>query len=399
MMKAIIVLLILGAIHFYDGECQKPGIQMRITKKGFDYGMQTAMTRVRREITNMRMDQHGRAGKVEYWLSNFRVRNVQFPHTVLRPISNVGVEVNLKGISLNGGGHLRYSYHTGIFGFKVNGAVGFSISLGSVQTYTQVVFGKDGRGRPTIALRQCWSDIKTVDVSFHGGGILGWIMNLFRHHISNMVKGILRPFICQQVRARVINGAQQSLRGFPVTQRVDQTVALDYRSVAQPKYTNDYMDLFFKGQFKCSSKQSPSSLVPNSFPVNGDHAKMLYIWVSDYALNTAGEAYQNSGLLKLSIESWKVKIPDSRLAEILQLKTFIKMIPDLSKLGNCPVAVYARSYQAPSINIKSNGVHGKVFVEVNLKMKQGEKITPLFGCQVNVSAVVQPKVSGNTLTG
>merc|ERR1712002_703975 len=125
---------------------------------------------------------------------------------------------------------------------------------------------------------------------------------------------MLNGFICQQLREKVISGAQQSLMGFPVTQRIDQSVALDYHCVAQPKYTNDYMDLFMKGQFKCTSKQSPSHLVPNSFPVNGDHAKMLYFWVSDYALNTAGEAYQSSGLLKLSIESWKVKIPDSRLA-------------------------------------------------------------------------------------
>lgn len=397
-MKSMVVLLIFAAAFLNDAGCQKPGIQMRITKKGFDYGMQAAMTRVRREITKMNMDQHGRAGKVEYWLSNFRVRNVQFPHTVLRPISNVGVEVNLKGISLSGGGHLRYSYHTGIFGFKVNGAVGFSINLHSVQTYTQVVFGKDGRGRPTIGLRQCWSNIGSVGVSFHGGGILGWIMNLFRGQIGNMAKGMLTPFICQQVRGKVISGAAASLRGFPVTQRIDNTVNLDYHCVATPKYTNDYMDLFLKGQFQCSIKPS-THLVPNSFPVNGDHAKMLYLWVSDYALDTAGEAYQKSGLLSLSIESWKAKIPDSRLAEILQLKTFIKMIPDLSKLGNCPVAVYARSYKAPSINIKANGVHGKVFVEVNLKMKQGEKITPLFGCQVNVSAVVQPRVNGNSLTG
>merc|ERR1719244_611660 len=172
-MKLGAVLLVLGVVYFQNSDCLKPGIQMRFTKKGFDYGMQTAMTRVRREIVNMRMDQHGRNGRVEYWLSNFRVHNVHFPHTVLRPISNVGVEANLKGISLRGGGHLRYSYDTGFFGVRVNGAVGFTIGLGSVQTYTQVVFGKDGRGRPTLGLRQCWSDIRSVDVRFQGGGILG----------------------------------------------------------------------------------------------------------------------------------------------------------------------------------------------------------------------------------
>jgi len=399
MMKLVAVLLVLGVVCLHNSDCLKPGIQMRVTKKGFDYGMKTAMTRVRREITKMKMDQHGRAGKVEYWLSNFRVHNVRFPSTTLRPISNAGIEANLRGISLSGGGGLRYCYHTGIFGFKVCGNVGFSINLNSVQTYVTVIFGKDGRGRPTIRLDHCWAKIGSVGVNFHGGGILGWIMNLFRGQIGNAAKGMLTPFIPQQIRSQVILKAASSLRGFPVSQRIDKSVALDYRLVSQPKYTHDYMDVFLKGQFKCLSKPSSSHLVPNSFPVNSDHSKMLYLWVSDYALDTAGESYQNSGLLSLSVESWKAKIPDSRLAEILQLKTFIKMFPDLSQLGHCPLAFYARSYKAPSITIKSNGVHGKVFVEVQFKMKNGSKITPLFGCQVDVTGVVKPKIKGSSLTG
>ena len=65
------------------------------------------MTRVRRELLKMRMDQHGHNGKVEYWLSNFKIHRVHFPHAHLRPVSNIGVQAELKGISLSGGGHLR----------------------------------------------------------------------------------------------------------------------------------------------------------------------------------------------------------------------------------------------------------------------------------------------------
>ena len=34
----------------------------------------------------------------------------------------------------------------------------------------QVVFGRDGAGRPTMNLRQCLSNIGGVSVNFHGGG-------------------------------------------------------------------------------------------------------------------------------------------------------------------------------------------------------------------------------------
>ena len=35
---------------------------------------------------------------------------------------------------------------------------------------SQVVFGRDGAGRPTMNLRQCLSNIGGVSVNFHGGG-------------------------------------------------------------------------------------------------------------------------------------------------------------------------------------------------------------------------------------
>ena len=46
-----------------------------------------------------------------------------------------------------------------------------------------------------------------------------------------------------------------------------------------------------------------SSLPVPSFEAAADNSKMLYFWLTDYTLNTAGEVYHNSGVLSLDITS------------------------------------------------------------------------------------------------
>ena len=80
---------------------------------------------------------------------------------------------------------------------------------------------------------------------------------------------------------------------FPLVQRIDQWAAIDYRLTRTPTFTDSYVDAFFKGEFKSlANPAKESGLAVPAFSMSNEVGKMMYFWVSEYTLNTAGQVYQ-----------------------------------------------------------------------------------------------------------
>ena len=61
-------------------------------------------------------------------------------------------------------------------------------------------------------------------------------------------------------------------------------------------------DFHLQGEFIPRKSPSHHSSLPiPSFSGASDNRKMLYFWITDYTLNTAGEVYHNAGFLHLKI--------------------------------------------------------------------------------------------------
>lgn len=143
-----------------------------------------------------------------------------------------------------------------------------------------------------------------------------------------------------------------------VVKKIDGYAEIDYRLTASPKFTDEYMDaylkvnmvrcghtncsstdfhfnvcsvkmfsierllslwqdillqrvqriyslvLFSQGEFKEVKDSKRKYLTVPSFSTDSDHKKMVYFWVTDYTLNTAGRVYHDSGKLRVKVNAW-----------------------------------------------------------------------------------------------
>ena len=57
----------------------------------------------------------------------------------------------------------------------------------------------------------------------------------------------------------------------------------------------------FKGEFQSTTAPKEAPFSPAPLPPDSESAKMVYIWVTDYLLNTAGLVYQDAGILNETV--------------------------------------------------------------------------------------------------
>lgn len=63
----------------------------------------------------------------------------------------------------------------------------------------------------------------------------------------------------------------------------------------------------FKGEFQSTTAPKEAPFSPAPLPTDSESAKMVYIWVTDYLLNTAGLVYQDAGILNETVTPSKVR--------------------------------------------------------------------------------------------
>ena len=56
-----------------------------------------------------------------------------------------------------------------------------------------------------------------------------------------------------------------------------------------------------KGEFQSATAPKEAPFSPAPLPADSDSTKMVYVWVTDYILNTAGLVYQDAGILNETV--------------------------------------------------------------------------------------------------
>lgn len=59
--------------------------------------------------------------------------------------------------------------------------------------------------------------------------------------------------------------------------------------------------VYFKGEFQSATAPKEAPFSPAPLPPDSESAKMVYVWVTDYLLNTAGLVYQDAGILNETV--------------------------------------------------------------------------------------------------
>ncbi|XP_020623249.1 bactericidal permeability-increasing protein-like [Orbicella faveolata] len=155
-----------------------------------------------------------------------------------------------------------------------------------------------------------------------------WLYNLFDSYIDKKIKETLQDKLCQETSDLINNNAEKALSTFPVKKEIDKYALINYSLVSNPNFTESYTDIFIKGEFQSATAPKEAPFSPAPLPPDSESAKMVYVWVTDYLLNTAGLVYQDAGILN---ETVTPSMLPPNFSYPLNTNTFKLIIPKVSK--------------------------------------------------------------------
>lgn len=368
--------MILLAVASFSS-CQNRGVQMRLTKKGMDYAVNVGISIMKNDLKKMVVTQKGTKGKMKYTVSGLRFQKLDFGKYELDPVQGTGMKGVVSGINIDAAGRLEYHYNSWI---PISDKTNLKMKAEGINFVMTIKIGSDAKGRPTIAVQECNANVEKIDLDFSGG--LSWIYNLVSSFIEDEMKVTFKQLLCNMAIKEINTKAKEELATFPVVKKIDDYAEIDYRLTSPPKFTDSYMDAYLKGEFKEAKNPKKSSLSIPTFKTQSDHLKMVYFWISDYTINTAGRVYHEANKLQVSFNAWDSECPD-KIKSMLTTAKFGLLFPKiLVQYPNQPMGVYVTSYKTPTTHITKDEVNFKLYAHAVFSVKSKE----LFTLQFDITA-------------
>ncbi|XP_033754787.1 bactericidal permeability-increasing protein-like [Pecten maximus] len=330
-----------------------PGFKTRITSEGLTYANSVALDVLSKAIIGVSVpDQSGTASIVTYHLTGIHITEFN------KPASQVTLNPN--GVYWTGNNaviqmHGNWRYNT----LFISDSGNFDVSATGVSFHENVALSKDTNGRPHIKASGCGVSIGSVSLTFHGGA--SWLYNLFSSIVANDIKSALVGQVCGAVTDLINTNGENALSKLPVTVDIVNTFLLDYSMDEQPMFQKNFMESYHKGEIDWKSSPAPPPFTAPPLPPRNDTSRMMYVWVSDFMLNSM--LYQGQ-LHKFF--AYNLTAQDLPLANRSALNTTChtllcigNLIPQLQKsYPNCQVDLHMRSASVPSVAATPTDVLG-----------------------------------------
>ncbi|CAG5127241.1 unnamed protein product [Candidula unifasciata] len=373
-MSAITSVLLLLLLISGLAVAMEPGVRLAVTNKGLVYAEQVAGAELRSRLQTLSFpDQSGSEGSKSWSITNIRKDGISGPdaHISLNPVAG-GITLGISnfGISFYADWNIKYRI---IFRFSSSGSLDFSISGASV---TLVAGLGEKNGRPTVFAKSCSCNAGDIGIKFHGG-IVAWILNIFRATIRGKIRDKLQNEVCQIVTEQVNTRADQELSRMKVNLEIAKQFILDYSLTSAPIVTGNYVEVATKGTVYWKDNRQESPFMPDLLPPLSEFSKMLYVDVTEYSVDTLAYVAHTNGFLKyaITVDNLKDHYPNSKLE------------------------LRISSSRAPSVRFESTKltIAAAARVEVAAHTPDGV-VTPLL-LKVSVSVTVEPSVVNGNLTG
>ncbi|KAJ7390728.1 hypothetical protein OS493_022809 [Desmophyllum pertusum] len=375
-----------------------PGVRLRITDKGLQYVDSIAVQLLDEKIKTASIpditgDADTPVGHVSYSLSSIHFNSFSIPSSAFKTDPGVGLQLQISGAStsLSGNWHYREDHWP-----HISGGGSFDLDVSSLTLSISMKLGADSTGHPTIAAASCSSSIGDVNIHFHGGA--SWLYNLFDSYIDKKIKETLQDKLCEETSDLINNNAEKELSTFPVKKQINKYAVINYSLVSNPNFTDSYADVFIKGEFQSPTAPKEAPFSPASLPPESESVKMVYVWVTDYLLNTAGLVFQDAGVLNETVTP--SRLPPN-FSYPLNTNTFKLIIPKLYQMyPNRPMKLVAYSTQRPKVSTTSAGVDLSITgqVESYVQLENGSFVYT-FTMGLNISALAKVAVRENNITG
>ncbi|EPB76527.1 LBP / BPI / CETP family protein [Ancylostoma ceylanicum] len=153
--------------------------------------------------------------------------------------------------------------------------------------------------RPQVSLGDCAVDVGHFDIEI-GGGVLPWLVNLFRADVSRAIKKTIHEQACDTARSILLNNFNDFLLSLPLHLPIGQNFYIDYAVEQNPNFTSSHVEAeataeVVYGAQSCHpakiEKWSEAGLVP----------KMTVVWMSESVPNCLLSSAHEGKLVKFTV--------------------------------------------------------------------------------------------------
>ncbi|XP_010583758.1 PREDICTED: BPI fold-containing family C protein-like [Haliaeetus leucocephalus] len=272
-----------------------PGLKVRITQKGLDYGSRIGMELLKQALLKETFpswsgQESFSVVKVNYVISRLRINAVDFPETSASFIPGTGVSLSVAHASAT----ISADWRMNTWLLKDQGGITVSIS----GLFIAVIFkvSRDSTGRLSILLHNCQLSINSLKVKLNGGS--SWIYSFLSGYLEKPIHTKLDKNIFDMNVFMLILYAL-------VLSQIDAFAQIDYSLVSSPAVFKSHINLDLKGD------------------------SMLYLGVSSYFIKSASLAYYRAGVFNITISK--------ELATTFNLNTalFKDFVPEVGTFTYC----------------------------------------------------------------
>eukprot|EP00040_Diaphanoeca_grandis_P039820 m.260246 g.260246 ORF g.260246 m.260246 type:complete len:501 (-) comp39536_c0_seq1:138-1640(-) len=270
-----------------------PGFELGLTNVGMEYAKNVLVPILEKLLVTVAIpDIHAKDSGFSIDITSVKVKGVNIQGaTVAATTAGIGLSLTAQiGVGAN------FHYREDDWPHVSDGG---SIDMGGEITIDLLAkFGISAKSEPTIDLGTCSSNIGDFSIDFHGGA--SWFYNLFKSLFSNTIKDALNKELCAVTK--LLQGpANSALAKLAETVDISNDVSVSYALVKAPETTATYLLTSHNGRFMYNKTSVDWTHDPAVITLPSALPKMLYVFVTDYAAETAVIAYQKAGVLDFTI--------------------------------------------------------------------------------------------------
>ncbi|XP_009075367.1 PREDICTED: BPI fold-containing family C protein-like, partial [Acanthisitta chloris] len=322
-----------------------PGLKVRITQKGLDYGRRIGMELLKQAVLKETFPSWSgqeslSAIKVNYVISRLRINAVDFPETSASFIPGTGICLSVSQASAT----ISADWRISAWLFKDQGEITVSISGLFIAVSFKV--SRDRTGHLSTLLHKCQLSIDRVRVKVHGGS--SWISSLLAGYLEKPIHTRLDENLCLDIKYK-IQIMDAELRKHEVLSQIDAFAQVDYSLVSSPSVFKSHINLDLKGTVYPVGNHTDPPFVPAPFALPNQSDSMIYLGVSNYFLKTASLAYYRAGAFNITICK---ELATAFNLNTSLLKYFVSEIA-LSYTAACPVLLKLMATSPPAVSLNA----------------------------------------------
>ena len=118
---------------------------------------------------------------------------------------------------------------------------------------------------------------------------------------KNKIKSAIEKSVGNAIQKTLASKANSALNKIPYTVTLPRAIGLDYQVTKKILYGNGFFNVPIKGEFFNANDRKPSSYKPDVTPEIYPRNKMIHFIITDFFPLTAGETFQQKGILKMDV--------------------------------------------------------------------------------------------------